>query len=155
MTAQSRLAEPTIGQMRKAAELVFAKTNPYEMEHLIEFMDDAIYRIRDAAKAVDGQYDEWYDLLDLCREYQQELMLHIPQTFTITLSYAPYARDLLELVARCNQNANEYNSHGLLTVESLLTMLAEDAAMVTNRPGCWEAANMQTVIEAHGYTVYD
>lgn len=43
------------------------------------------------------------------------------------------------------------NSHGKLTVKTLLAMLAADAAQVVTRSGSWEAANMREVLQSHGY----
>lgn len=63
---------------------------------------------------------------------------------------------LSELAKRCSEIDVERDgatSHGELTVDALLAMLAEDAAMVITRPGCWEAANMATVLTAHGYEI--
>ena len=42
-------------------------------------------------------------------------------------------------------------THGPLTVTTLLTMLAEDVAMLDSRPGSWEAAHMAQVLAGHGY----
>jgi hypothetical protein len=40
-----------------------------------------------------------------------------------------------------------------ITVKKLLTMLAEDAAMVIERSGSWEASNMAAVLQSHGYCI--
>ncbi|MEW5891248.1 MAG: hypothetical protein AB1768_19945 [Pseudomonadota bacterium] len=66
------------------------------------------------------------------------------------------AATLVGLVAVCNESheAREgATTHGKLTVASLLSMLAEDAAMVMRRPGSWEGANMAQVLQSHGYDV--
>lgn len=42
-------------------------------------------------------------------------------------------------------------THGVLTTEGLLEMLAQDVAMVETRPGSWEGAGMTQVLAAHGY----
>ncbi len=42
-------------------------------------------------------------------------------------------------------------THGVLTPEGLLEMLAQDVAMVETRPGSWEGAGMAQVLAAHGY----
>lgn len=42
-------------------------------------------------------------------------------------------------------------THGVLTVSSLLGMLAEDVGMVDTRPGSWEGSNMSQVLTSHGY----
>ncbi len=76
--------------------------------------------------------------------------------FTIEVS-SDTASALQELAARCTR-ANERNdgltSHGSLSIPSLLTMLAEDSAMVVTRPGSWEGANMAQVFASHGYEVW-
>jgi hypothetical protein len=59
-----------------------------------------------------------------------------------------------ELAKRCTDADRERNgatTHGPLTAETLLALLAEDAAMAISRPGSWEGANMTTVLESHGY----
>jgi len=38
-----------------------------------------------------------------------------------------------------------------LTVPRLLATLAEDAAMINNRPGSWDGSNMQHMLDSHGY----
>lgn len=64
-------------------------------------------------------------------------------------------RDLRAVVAACNfadkQRAG-FTTHGKLDVDRLLLMLAEDAAMTYSRPGSWEGANMQQVLDSHGYS---
>jgi hypothetical protein len=64
------------------------------------------------------------------------------------------AANLAKLVKRCNEVERARNgstSHGELTIPDLLAMMAEDAAYIIKRPGCWEATNMRDVINAHGY----
>lgn len=66
------------------------------------------------------------------------------------------AAQLAELAARCTEIDKERDggtSHGALTLEGLVAMLAEDAAMVIQRPGSWEGSNMHTVLTAHGYEI--
>ncbi|SAK90120.1 hypothetical protein AWB75_06270 [Caballeronia catudaia] len=49
---------------------------------------------------------------------------------------------LRSVVARCNaahKSSGGANTHGELNVKKLLTLLAEDAAMMQSRPGSWEA----------------
>jgi len=74
---------------------------------------------------------------------------------TIQISSAT-AQNLEELAARCtvaHKHRDGFNSHGPLTVASLISMLAEDAAMVITRPGSWEGSNMAQVLSSHGYDV--
>lgn len=76
---------------------------------------------------------------------------------TVTLSLelpASLVATLEELAAECSAAdtvSGGFTSHGPLTVEGLLAMLAEDAGMVLTRPGSWEGANMATVLSSHGY----
>jgi hypothetical protein len=46
---------------------------------------------------------------------------------------------------------SDLNSHGPLTLQKLMDMVAEDVGMSVTRPGSWEGANMRNVIRAHGY----
>ncbi|WP_234729993.1 hypothetical protein [Acidocella facilis] len=59
-----------------------------------------------------------------------------------------------ELAKRCaaaNRERNDATTHGPLTAETLLALLAEDAAMAISRPGSWEGADMTSLLGAHGY----
>lgn len=38
-----------------------------------------------------------------------------------------------------------------LTAEQVIQALADDLGMTQNRPGSWEGANMQNVIDGHGW----
>ena len=78
-----------------------------------------------------------------------------PRQITIEVS-AETARLLAELSNRCteaDQEQNSFTSHGPLTVDGLIAMLVEDAAMVISRPGSWEGSNMERVFAGHGYQV--
>ncbi len=73
----------------------------------------------------------------------------------ITIEVPKETSQALDTLVR---NENEYMagndgfcSHGYLTVEKLLEMLAEDAGMVETRPGSWEGAGMAEVLARHGY----
>jgi hypothetical protein len=64
------------------------------------------------------------------------------------------AQRIAELAEQCteaDQQRNGATTHGALTIETVLTMLAEDAGMMMSRPGSWEGSNMWTVFEGHGY----
>lgn len=66
------------------------------------------------------------------------------------------ANNLNELVELCNRENSRRDgctSHGALSLSRLMSMLAEDAAMVITRPGSWEGANMAQVFSSHGYDV--
>lgn len=76
-----------------------------------------------------------------------------PVAIALGLSEDTYA-NLLAVVDHCNQ-ADDRNkgatTHGKLDVSGLLAMLADDAAMTNSRPGSWEGANLQQVLDSHGY----
>ncbi|OAN50521.1 hypothetical protein A6A04_18180 [Paramagnetospirillum marisnigri] len=80
---------------------------------------------------------------------------HSPRQIIVEVS-AETARLLAELATWCTE-ADQANksctSHGPLTVDGLVAMLVEDAAMVVSRPGSWEGANMAQVFASHGYQV--
>ncbi len=59
--------------------------------------------------------------------------------------------ELAKLCTMADQQRNGATTHGALTVEALLTMLAEDAGMMMSRRGSWEGSNMWAVFEGHGY----
>lgn len=66
------------------------------------------------------------------------------------------AATLARLVKACsdsNDARDGFTTHGKLTLESLLAMLVDDAAMVMTRPGSWEGSNMAQVLMSHGYDV--
>jgi hypothetical protein len=46
---------------------------------------------------------------------------------------------------------SDLNSHGPLTLQRLLDMVAEDVGLSVTRPGSWEGANMRDVLRSHGY----
>jgi hypothetical protein len=46
---------------------------------------------------------------------------------------------------------SDFNSHGLLTLQRVLELVAEDVGLSVTRPGSWEGANMRDVLRAHGY----
>jgi hypothetical protein len=58
------------------------------------------------------------------------------------------ARRIEEHIASAKSDCN---SHGPLTLQRLLDMVAEDVGLSVTRPGSWEGANMQHVLRAHGY----
>lgn len=61
---------------------------------------------------------------------------------------------LVTVVDHCNRADDENGgatTHGKLDIPRLIAMLAEDAAMTNSRPGSWEGANLQQVLESHGY----
>jgi len=74
---------------------------------------------------------------------------------TIKLQIPDETYDTLKAVVDCCNFADKSRqggtSHGQLDVTKLLLMLADDAAMTYTRPGSWEGANMQQVLDSHGY----
>jgi hypothetical protein len=67
--------------------------------------------------------------------------------FTIDIPDAP-ARRIEEHIALAK---SDFNSHGPLTLQRLLDMVAEDVGLSVTRPGSWEGENMRDVITVHGY----
>lgn len=64
------------------------------------------------------------------------------------------AEALAKLALECSEmhrTNGEVTTHGTLTLSELLTMLVDDAGMVINQPGGWEASNMRRVLASHGY----
>lgn len=75
------------------------------------------------------------------------------RTITFQLDARIY-EGLRMAVHLCNQvhSARDgANTHGQLTIETALAMLAEDLALTATRPGSWEGANMLQVLCSHGY----
>lgn len=76
-----------------------------------------------------------------------------PVAIAIAVSGETYGH-LQVVVASCNasnKNSGGATTHGDLNVSTLLGMMAEDLAMTNYRPGSWEGANMQQVLDSHGY----
>ena len=45
------------------------------------------------------------------------------------------------------------SSHGPLNMQKLASMLLQDVALMVQRPGSWEGANMAQVMSSHGYSL--
>jgi len=73
------------------------------------------------------------------------LSLELPASLVATL------KELAELCSEADTVSGGFTTHGPLTVERLLVMLAEDAGLSLTRPGSWEGANMAAVLSSHGY----
>lgn len=81
------------------------------------------------------------------------IVTNAPVAVAIAISQDTYT-NLLTVVDGCNRaavNNHGGTTHGQLDVSKLLAMLAEDAAMTNSRPGSWEGANLQNVLDSHGY----
>ena len=72
-------------------------------------------------------------------------------TIEITEKTAAELAELVKLCTEIDAEREGATTHGPLTVERLLVMLADDAGMVISRPGSWEGSNMATVLSSHGY----
>ena len=59
------------------------------------------------------------------------------------------AKLIQELLAGTKDGA--FCSHGPLDLKKLAVMLLEDVALSVRRPSSWEGANLQQVLQAHGY----
>lgn len=69
-------------------------------------------------------------------------------TIAVTLDAATF-REIAAFVALNGEG--ETNTHGPLTLETLVAMLLEDVALATRRPGSWEGSHMGCLLGAHGY----
>jgi hypothetical protein len=49
------------------------------------------------------------------------------------------------------RGSDNTSTHGPLTAPKLAKMLLEDVALVVERPGCWEADSMFSLLAGHGY----
>lgn len=74
-------------------------------------------------------------------------------TITISDETAAALADLASMCTDADEARSGATTHGALTKNRLLSMLAEDAGLVMTRPGCWEASNMHQVLVSHGYAV--
>jgi hypothetical protein len=75
--------------------------------------------------------------------------VEVPEELAVTLE---------TLARRCtaiDKRRDGATSHGPLTVEGLLTMLAEDCGDVVTRPRSSEGENMAQVLTSHGYEITD
>lgn len=149
--------------------LIFHDDEPGEVEYSFEPMIDFLCSKPDAERS-----DRVYFCLSKAdterivagRPYQNEggsettlpptnpaIVTDAPVAIALALSQETYG-NLLAVVASCNlveANNKGATTHGKLDVPGLLAMLAEDAAMTNTRPGSWEGANMQQVLDSHGY----
>jgi len=81
------------------------------------------------------------------------IVTNAPVAIALAVDQETYV-NLQAVVANCNlaeAKRDGATTHGKLDVPRLLAMLAEDAAMTNTRPGSWEGANMQQVLDSHGY----
>jgi len=67
----------------------------------------------------------------------------------ITITLRPDQAATLQLIL--SQCPNAHCSHGELTPAKLVMMLVEDVLATETRPGSWEGANMDALLQAHGY----
>ncbi|WP_141837719.1 hypothetical protein [Herbaspirillum sp. SJZ107] len=81
------------------------------------------------------------------------VVMNAPVAIALAFDHDTYV-NLQAVVANCNLSEGSRDgatTHGKLDVPRLLAMLAEDAAMTNTRPSSWEGANMQQVLDSHGY----
>lgn len=81
------------------------------------------------------------------------IVTNAPVAIALAFDHDTYV-NLQAAVASCNlaeASRDGATTHGKLDVPRLLAMLAEDVAMTNTRPGSWEGANMQQVLDSHGY----
>lgn len=153
------------------AALLYDDEEPGDVEYGFEPMVDLLFSRPDAVRS-DSVYfclpaDETRRIVEARRSHagndtetldsqvpaNHGVVMGAPVAVAIGLSEDVY-NDLLAVVAHCNR-ADDENSgattHGKLDIPKLITMLAEDAAMTNSRPGSWEGANLQQVLDSHGY----
>jgi hypothetical protein len=81
------------------------------------------------------------------------IVTNAPVAIALAFDHDTYV-NLQAVVANCNRaeaSRDGATTHGKLDVPRLLAMLAEDVTMTNTRPGSWEGANMQQVLDSHGY----
>jgi hypothetical protein len=71
----------------------------------------------------------------------------------LTAEDLAHIEDLARQCTASHEASAGANTHGPLTPEDLVRLLAEDAALLARRPGSWEAENMRQVLESHGYSI--
>ena len=93
------------------------------------------------------------EALDRFADQQARGDLTDTRKYTIEVSKVLGAQ-LSRLAKRCtavHEEPDGATTHGALTVERLLEMLAEDCGMVISRPGSWEGSGMAHLLASHGY----
>lgn len=81
------------------------------------------------------------------------IAMSAPVAVAIALGRETY-NNLLVVVESCNRADDDNRgatTHGKLDIPKLLAMLAEDAALTNSRPGSWEGAGMQQLLDSNGY----
>jgi hypothetical protein len=153
------------------AALLFDDEDPGDVEYDFEPMVDFLFSRMDAARS-DSVYfclpaDETKRIVEARRSRTEShmetlvpqapansgIVMGAPVAVAIGLSENVY-NDLLVVVDYCNRaddKSSGATTHGKLDIPRLIAMLAEDAAMTNSRPGSWEGANLQRVLNSHGY----
>ncbi len=134
---------------------------PDQLYRLRRDRDDRLERARPAAWAYYRQSRAWrihagFNAV-VAPALKPKPVLDPNRRVSVTLDLPAHLVETLEtLAALCTEAdsaSDGFTSHGPLTVEGLLAMLAEDAGMVITRSGSWEGANMGRVLACHGYQV--
>lgn len=153
------------------AALLYDDEEPGDVEYGFEPTVDCLFSRADATKS-DSVYfrllaDDTRRIVETRRkragEHSETLLsqaaahpgvaMGAPVAVAVSLGEGIY-NDLLAVVDYCNRADHENGgatTHGKLDIPRLIAMLAEDAAMTNSRPGSWEGANLQQVLESHGY----
>lgn len=151
------------------AALVFDEDEPGEVEYSFEPYLDLLFSKRDAKQSdcvyvrlsredterlvATRRIEKKADSDTMAPSANPAIAVNGPVAVAITLHPGTYD-NLLVVVENCNRADNDNGgatTHGKLDIPKLLTMLAEDASMTNTRPGSWEGANMQQVLDSHGY----
>lgn len=77
---------------------------------------------------------------------------HPSRTLTVEIPEA-YAQALEGWLRHTSDDG--HGSHGAINLRELAELLLEDAALVTLRPGSWEADVMHKLLISHGYKVHE
>ena len=59
-----------------------------------------------------------------------------------------------EATIRAISYLKDPNTGEPLTPQDVIQVLADDLGMTNTRPGSWEGANMQNVIDGHGWEIH-
>lgn len=149
--------------------LLFDEDEPGEVEYSFEPSVDLLFSQRDAKQSdcvylslshkdterlvANGRLEERPNPGTTAPSANPAIAIEAPVAVAVALDQETY-NNLLVVVESCNRADHDNNgatTHRKLDVPKLLTLLAEDAAMTNTRPGSWEGANMQQVLDSHGY----
>ena len=77
-----------------------------------------------------------------------------PEQLTITIELAAWAASRVNVFIARHQSQHQ-NTHGRLSMETLVRMLLEDVAFAVQNPSSWDGHLMALTLSNHGYMVAD